>query len=110
MIKNLHEIAEMFDISSLRVDQLHNHLAQLLSIGQLSEYEEIVTMITKIIIKKNHDDQPAWCELLTLCASRRTRRAFPFSRRSTQRPVTGLTRLKDSILCVSQTIFVCFLI
>ena len=50
--KNLHEIAEMFDISSLRVDQLHNHLAQLLSIGQLSEYEEIVTMITKIIIKK----------------------------------------------------------
>ena len=58
MIKNLHEIAEMFDISSLRVDQLHNHLAQLLSIGQLSEYEEIITMIaiisiTMIIIKKN---------------------------------------------------------
>ena len=58
MIKNLHEIAEMFDISSLRVDQLHNHLAQLLSIGQLSEYEEIMTMIaiisiTMIIIKKS---------------------------------------------------------
>ena len=57
MINNLHEIAEMFDISSLRVDQLHNHLAQLLSIGQLSEYEEIITMIaiisiTIIIIKK----------------------------------------------------------
>ena len=56
MIKNLHEIAEMFDISSLRVDQLHNHLAQLLSIGQLSEYEEIITMIAiiiKIIIKES---------------------------------------------------------
>ena len=50
MIKDLHEIAEMFDISSLRVDQLHNHLAQLLSIGQLSEYEEIITMIAIISI------------------------------------------------------------
>ena len=50
MIKNLHEIAEMFDISSLRVDQLHNHLAQLLSIGQLSEYEEIITTIAIISI------------------------------------------------------------
>ena len=35
MIANLHEIAEVLDIGPLRINQLHNHLPQLLRVCQL---------------------------------------------------------------------------
>ena len=35
MIANLHEIAEVLDIGPLRINQLHNHLPQLLRVRQL---------------------------------------------------------------------------
>ena len=35
MIVNLHEIAEVLDIGPLRINQLHNHLPQLLRVRQL---------------------------------------------------------------------------
>ena len=35
MIVNLHEIAEVLDIGPLRINQLHNHLPQLLCVRQL---------------------------------------------------------------------------